>query len=230
MMYDDDLFANRIAIPLRAPEPADPAFAERVLAAVYEGGRIARSPMTTGGHPATPTFEVQEALRRAGRMPPWWRRSAMVRVTPVRALVFAATIAGVVALGNFVMWRTLSHHVSASPSQSQLATSVTRSNVGVQHDTTYIVRFMLVAPSASSVTLVGDFNHWNRHATRLASVGRRGVWTVSVPLPPGQHEYAFIVDDTRWTADPHAALGVADDFGTESSIVSVGTRPTPPAT
>ena len=33
------------------------------------------------------------------------------------------------------------------------------------------------------------------------AVRRPGVWAVSVALPAGRHEYAFIVDRTRWIAD-----------------------------
>jgi len=35
-------------------------------------------------------------------------------------------------------------------------------------------------------------------------------------------EYAFIVDGTRWIADPLATKS-SDDFDTESSVIQVGT-------
>jgi 1,4-alpha-glucan branching enzyme len=50
---------------------------------------------------------------------------------------------------------------------------------------------------------------------------RPGVWSVDVALPPGRHEYAFVMDGKRWSPDP-AADRVSDDFGTESSVVVVG--------
>jgi 1,4-alpha-glucan branching enzyme len=50
-----------------------------------------------------------------------------------------------------------------------------------------------------------------------------GVWTVSLSLPPGRHEYAFIVSGPQgeqWLPDPSAPT-LRDEFGTVSSIVMV---------
>jgi 1,4-alpha-glucan branching enzyme len=88
-------------------------------------------------------------------------------------------------------------------------------------DTIQVVRFVFVDSGASSVALVGDFNDWTRGATRLKRSGAPGVWTVSVPLTPGRHEYAFIVNGSRWVADP-LAVKSSDDFGTESSVIRIG--------
>ena len=89
-------------------------------------------------------------------------------------------------------------------------------------DTVQLVRFVFVDSGASSVALVGDFNEWTRGATELKPSGAPGVWSVSVALTPGRHEYAFIVNGTRWVADP-LAVKSSDDFGTESSVIRVGT-------
>jgi hypothetical protein len=40
-------------------------------------------------------------------------------------------------------------------------------------------------------------------------------------MPPGRHEYAFIVDGKRWTADPFAPPR-SDEFDTSSSVIVVG--------
>ncbi|MDF1505098.1 isoamylase early set domain-containing protein, partial [Roseisolibacter sp. H3M3-2] len=80
-------------------------------------------------------------------------------------------------------------------------------------------RFVFVAPSAKSVTIVGDFNDWDTAATPL--VKHQGVWTTEVTLPPGRYAYAFLVDGQRWIADPDAPPAVGDDFGRPSSVVTV---------
>ena len=49
-----------------------------------------------------------------------------------------------------------------------------------------------------------------------------GTWTVNVPLSPGWHSYAFVVNGTRWVIDPQAPLAPAEDFGTPRSVVVVG--------
>jgi|SRR6266851_2573330 hypothetical protein len=82
------------------------------------------------------------------------------------------------------------------------------------------VRFMLHAPGAKSVTVAGTFNQWDQNAAPLIPAGTDGVWTTTLALPVGQHQYAFVVDGRRWVADP-AAPGVDDGFGRRNSVVAV---------
>jgi len=82
------------------------------------------------------------------------------------------------------------------------------------------VKFILFAPAAKQVTLAGTFNRWDPGTTALARVGDDGVWTVTLGLPAGQHQYAFVVDGQRWVVDP-AAPAVDDGFGRKNSLVSV---------
>jgi hypothetical protein len=60
------------------------------------------------------------------------------------------------------------------------------------------VEFSLEAPRAKSVRLLGSFNHWQAQAP-MRRKGR--LWKAVIPLPPGQHGYAFEVDGA-WTPDP----------------------------
>jgi len=83
------------------------------------------------------------------------------------------------------------------------------------------VEFVVLAPGATTVNLVGDFNEWSTTATPLRAAERDGVWSVKVPLPPGRHEYAFVVDGERWMPDPSAPRATSDDFGTPNSVVTV---------
>jgi hypothetical protein len=82
------------------------------------------------------------------------------------------------------------------------------------------VRFMLHAPGAKSVSVAGTFNQWDQNASPLIPAGTDGVWTTTLALPVGQHQYAFVVDGRRWVADP-AAPGVDDGFGRRNSVVAV---------
>jgi len=85
------------------------------------------------------------------------------------------------------------------------------------------VQFVLVAPGASAVTLVGDFNDWDFSATPLQPAAPGGLWSVTIPLPAGRHHYAFVVNGREWRADP-VAPAAPDDFGTQNSVVTVGGR------
>ena len=86
-------------------------------------------------------------------------------------------------------------------------------------DTLRLVRFVLAAPAARSVALVGDFNGWSASATPLAA-DRAGAWAAAVALAPGRHRYAYVVDDTQWVTDP--AAPVAADSGPPASTLFVG--------
>ena len=83
------------------------------------------------------------------------------------------------------------------------------------------VRFELAAPGAAGVTLVGDFNGWDRRATPMRRAAASDVWTVSVPLGRGRHAYGFVVDGNRWVADPSAPLAPVDGFGGSNSVILV---------
>ena len=63
--------------------------------------------------------------------------------------------------------------------------------------------------SASSVYLAGSMNSWSSTATALTK-GTDGIWTVTLTLQPGVHEYKLVVDG-EWVADPsNAGLGGYD--------------------
>lgn len=83
------------------------------------------------------------------------------------------------------------------------------------------LQFVLVAPRAASVALVGDFNDWDPARTPMHAA-RGGVWATVVPLPPGRYRYAFLVNGAEWRADPGAPTATDDEFGTPSSVVTVG--------
>ena len=193
-------FAERIAAPLRAPERADATFRARLMATVRAEAELAEA-------------EPARAEPAGASREPWYRRSVTVRLTPLRGLAAAAAIGGVMLLGA----RALERGGAAVNSPPRVARSAPP-----LPDTVRVVQFVFVAPDARRVALVGDFNAWDRDATQLQRGGvNGGVWTVSLALPAGRHEYAFVVDGARWEPDPASTDAVTDDFGVVSSVVSV---------
>jgi len=81
------------------------------------------------------------------------------------------------------------------------------------------VLFVMPAPGANSVSVVGNFNGWE--ATPLADENGDGVWTASILLPDGRYEYAFVVDGCWWGQDP-LADGYVHSFGEYNSVRYVG--------
>lgn len=86
---------------------------------------------------------------------------------------------------------------------------------------TPIVQFGFAAPHASSVALVGDFNDWDPTATPLRAASTGGVWSVEVPVTPGRHLYAFVVDGKVWRPDPAAPQATGEDYGEPNSALTV---------
>jgi hypothetical protein len=197
--YDDSAiakdaeFAERIAARLRAPEHVDPSFDERLMERVRAEGSAL--------YP-----------QRADSARPWWRAERVFRIAPVTALALAAGIAAIIAVSGIAIGSRISR---VTPVTAGAAATAGR-------DTVQIVRFVFVDANAKQVELVGDFNEWAKGTTQLSRSGAPGVWAISVPLSPGRHEYAFIINGSRWVADPFAAKS-SDDFGTESSVIRVGT-------
>jgi hypothetical protein len=74
---------------------------------------------------------------------------------------------------------------------------------------------------ARHVTLVGDFNNWDEHATPLEREPGSSLWSVTVPILRGRHIYAFFVDSV-WTTDKRAPVASDPDFGVTGSVVLVG--------
>jgi 1,4-alpha-glucan branching enzyme len=84
------------------------------------------------------------------------------------------------------------------------------------------VQFVLVAPDAKKVSVVGDFNGWDAsHVSFQAEHRGGGVWSVTAPVPIGHHRYSFVVDDSLWIADPTAPRVVDNDYGMANSAIVV---------
>jgi len=79
------------------------------------------------------------------------------------------------------------------------------------------VQFRLDAPQASTVHLAGSFTKWK--PTYSLHETAPGIWSVLVPLEPGVHDYAFLING-KWIIDPLAPV-VDDGFGGANSRLLV---------
>jgi 1,4-alpha-glucan branching enzyme len=87
------------------------------------------------------------------------------------------------------------------------------------HRNTRTLNFVCRAPEAKTVSLVGDFNHWNP-SSNLMQRSADGSWNLRLELRHGHHRYAFSVDGTL-TLDPMAMGITRDDHGQRVSLVAV---------
>lgn len=209
VMPDDEMeeWTESVARPLRAPESLADDFETRLMAAVRRESRLI--PLTVERHHER--VDAPRARRTAQR----------VHTSPLAGLALAAGLATVVFLGASTLRRArgiIGHPMPVRPAQVAAAAAPAPL---AHRDTVFVTRFVLIAPNASTVALVGDFNSWDSSATKLRPT-HGGAWTVSVSLPRGRHEYAFLVDGRRWQVDPLAPLTRDDEFGVQSSIINIG--------
>jgi 1,4-alpha-glucan branching enzyme len=84
-------------------------------------------------------------------------------------------------------------------------------------------QFVFESPIAREVSIVGEFNDWKVGETPLTRLPN-GLWTATVPLVPGRHVYAYVLDGTLLVADPRAPKAGDADYGREGSVVMVFAR------
>jgi len=83
-------------------------------------------------------------------------------------------------------------------------------------------RFVLFEPAAGQVELAGSFTGWQR--IPMQRTGSSGYWQINLPVPSGEHRFAYILDGNRRISDPTLPASEKDDFGGENSILSVEER------
>lgn len=197
-MTDRDKLIERVGATLRADKRAavDPAAVGRLLHAVWASPR-----------------------------PALWRRALDAWRLPALSGLAASAIATVALVVGFVTRGAVTPTGGAEPSVAsgsatgefpvQLAANANDGRVPTQ--------FVFEAPDATTVSVVGEFNDWQVEDLKMTRVAN-GLWTATVPLAPGRHVYAFLVDGTLLVADPRAPKSGDEDYGREGSVVMVFAR------
>lgn len=136
-------------------------------------------------------------------------------------LVFAAAIGGYAVGGRR---SAIEPDAAVAPPSGTTSAIVQAVNGAHAESTPRLTQFVLDAPRARRVSLVGGFNTWDPGATPLARDSASGLWTTTIALTPGRHLYAFMVDDSVVTLDPSAPATRDPDLGARASVILVGTR------
>jgi hypothetical protein len=171
--------------PDRSTESADDAKVRELLGVLREDVRA----------PAGLRQVVMERIDResepfGARVAAWLFRPRLIPVSP--ALAGAAVLALAVLL-------------LATPARTPVTLP---SEAASDQPARAITRFVLVAPQARTVHVTGDFTSWSRDGFALENLRGSGIWTGDIALPPGVHQYTFVVDGNEWVADPSAVLQV----------------------
>jgi len=151
--------------------------------------------------------------RRSSRVLGWFVEPRPFALPPFTAAALAAGLVGIGILGGLAINRDGRAPIGQPPAvaaDSQLPDSLA----------TRAVKFVLVAPQASRVSLVGDFNGWDSTKTP-AKREADGTWTTYVTLRPGRHVYSFVVDGNHFVNDPAAPIAPDDGYGRTNSVLVV---------
>jgi len=152
---------------------------------------------------------VLDEIRKARSRSAGWRwifEPRAIRLRPVWVPLAAAAIVALVWLGG----RPGTSTDLAAPQATALGDTV-------------FVRFQLLAPEARRVAIAGSFSGWTQDALPLVKENG-GLWSITLALPLGEHQYQFVVDGERWIPDPRAHAQIEDGFGGTNSVVIVGPR------
>ena len=192
-----DSYVESIAREARRPVSVDPLAVERVMAAVRAEAR--------------PT--------RRGTAWRWFFEPRPLSLSTVVGAALAAGLIGIGAMVGLTQFPRGDQHVQIERAERVPGIPAPTS------DTIRVIKFVLVAPHAATVSVVGDFNDWDATRTPMTRTPTGGTWSVAVPLREGRHVYAFVVNGAngvQWVADPSAPLAPEDGLGAPNSVVLVG--------
>ena len=194
-------------LPFQPPDEHDANIARRV-AALY-----AHTPAPTEQQVARCVRAVREDGATETRF------TAMSR--PGGRWMVGLAAAAILVVATLRPWSNGSTSTHDSATDSAVAANTAAATTGsVTSLGSDAVRFDIHLPdTANAVAIVGDFNGWNQAATPMAQRGKGGTWSAKVPLLPGRHVYAFVVDGKKWVVDPMAPQVPDDGYGPANAVV-----------
>lgn len=220
-VHDDETLRDVVAALSPLPVVAESEIQRIVARAAAEAVETGRR----GGHRWAAARPGRE-LRDAAPARPVRRWYTSVPMAAAATMVLAAGIGGF-AIRDATRGGAASPtaQVADAPAATGARTSVPVSAAvpDARAEAPIATQFVLDAPEAARVSLVGAFNSWDGEATPLVRDPATGLWTVTVPLSPGRHVYAFMLNDSTLTLDPRAPETRDPDFGTPGSVILVGT-------
>ena len=155
----------------------------------------------------------EEAPRRRHAIVGWFMEPRRFALPPLATLAAAAGLVGIGVLSGLLIGRDGRAPIAQPPAVAanpQLPDSIAPR----------VIKFVLVAPQAATVSLVCDFNGWDQNATP-AERQPDGSWATFVQLRPGRHVYSFVLDGKVFVNDPAAPIAPDDGFGQKNSVVVV---------
>jgi serine protease AprX len=174
---------------------------EKIVAAHYQ-----HVDGTSFAAPVVASVVAQMLEANSSLTPPGVRRILLRTAQPVAGLPPIRQGYGIVDPAAAIAAAKAEAHVDAPASGPRLADG--------------LLVFELHDDDAREVAVAGDFNGWAASPLRRASAG---LWRGLLPAPPpGRYRYKFLVDGTRWLADPSHSRRDPDPYGGFDSICLLG--------
>lgn len=190
---------------------------ERVRGTLRDDRRVAADPQAVG--------RLLQAVWAAPR-PSLWRRAYEALRYPAlsglgaSAVAAAALVIGFVSRGAVAPQSAAEPTAASGPATGEYPVTLA-ANDGAE--VRVATQFVFESAEAKTVAVVGEFNGWDGAALPMTQV-TPGVWEATLPLPPGRHVYAYLIDGTLLVADPRAPKSGDADYGREGSVVMVFAR------
>lgn len=152
---------------------------------------------------------VQLQAERADRVEMWLNGRTIATVTetpfelkvPFKQLAFGrhqltarAEAKGLVGMQEIYFWKLPPHRMESIPPGTPW---------GATDNADGTVTFALHAPGKRFVSLVGDFNGWDRFADMM-NASPDGTWWITRPVSNGASLYQYYIEGRRLLADPYA--------------------------
>jgi hypothetical protein len=171
----------------------------------------------------TPAALVASVMGRVTARPrpslwAWLHRPLRIvlRVSPIGMVSLAAAGTALAAVLVVTPRQQPPIPMSIGAGAAPLAATVAASRA--ETPSTVLVRFTLRQGGARRVAVAGSFNGWNAAETVLRAAGDGSLFTATVALPRGEHEYMFVIDG-RFVTDPDASDYRPDGFGNQNAVL-----------
>ena len=80
--------------------------------------------------------------------------------------------------------------------------------------------FEVQAEPKSEVFVAGAFNEWNPRKSKLTEKKKKGMFSATMLLPKGRHEYKFVINGV-WSIDPECPEWTPNGLGSLNSVLVV---------
>jgi hypothetical protein len=174
----------------------------------YTEDVIIQSIRTSSGTDVPGGFAERVMQGLEPRRPSAWKRLRLWLIRPQVMTFRPMTVIPAVTLAMALIALAIINNDTPAPDRMDAMTSV---------------RFVLhdAGQQARNVSVIGSFNKWRAERSVMWYDPEARAWVLEAKLPPGDHEYLFLVNGRELVPDPQAPMTRDDGFGNRNSILFV---------